>query len=90
MQFDACTRHDDSAIEMIGRKYAEAGYTMPQVVFWNLNAADNVPVKMHQSGTALVSGFSPAIVKTILAADLEQFTPQAMMLKAIMDPKYDI
>ena len=90
MQFDACTRHDDSAIEMIGRKYAEAGYTMPQVVFWNLNAADNVPGKMHQSGTALVSGFSPAIVKTILAADLEQFTPQAMMLKAIMDPKYDI
>jgi hypothetical protein len=90
MQFDACTRHDDSAIEMIGRKYAEAGYTMPQVVFWNLNAADNVPVKMDQSGTALVSGFSPAIVKTLLSGDVEQFTPQAMMLKTIMNPKYDI
>ena len=90
MQFDACTRHDDSAIEMIGRKYAEAGYTMPQVVFWNLNAADNVPVKMNQSGTALVSGFSPAIVKSILSADVEQFTPQAMMLKTIMNEKYDI
>lgn len=90
MQFDACTRHDDSAIEMIGRKYAEAGYTMPQVVFWNLNAADNVPVKMDQSGTALVSGFSPAIVKTLLSGDVEQFTPQAMMLKTILNPKYDI
>ena len=90
MQFDACTRHDDSAIEMIGRKYAEAGYTMPQVVFWNLNAADNVPVKMNQSGVALVSGFSPAIVKTLLSGDVEQFTPQAMMLKAIMNSKYDI
>ena len=90
MQFDACTRHDDSAIEMIGRKYAEAGYAMPQVVFWNLNAADNVPVKMDQSGTALVSGFSPAIVKTLLSGDVEQFTPQAMMLKTIMNPKYDI
>ena len=90
MQFDACTRHDDSAIEMIGRKYAEAGYTMPQVVFWNLNAADNVPVKMDQSGTALVSGFSPAIVKTLLQGDVEQFTPQAMMLKTIMNPKYDL
>ena len=90
MQFDACTRHDDSAIEMIGRKYAGYGYTMPQVVFWNLNAADNVPVKMDQSGTALVSGFSPAIVKTLLQGDVEQFTPQAMMLKTIMNPKYDL
>ena len=90
MQFDACTRHDDSAIEMIDRKYAEHGYTMPQVVFWNLNAADNVPVKMDQSGTTLVSGFSPAIVKTLLSGDVEQFTPQAMMLRAIMNPKYDV
>lgn len=90
MQFDQCAKHDDSALEMIGRKYAEAGYTMPQVVFWNLNAADNVPVKMDQSGTALVSGFSPAIVKSILSADVEQFTPEAMMLKTIMNPKYDV
>lgn len=90
MQFDACIRHDDSAIEMIERKYAEAGYAMPKIVFWNLNAADNVPVKMNQSGTALVSGFSPSIVKSILSADLENFTPESIMLKAIMDPKYDI
>jgi hypothetical protein len=63
---------------------------MPRIVFWNLNAADNVPVKFDKSGTALVSGFSPAIVKSVLSADLEEFSPETIMLKTIMDHKYDL
>ena len=89
MQFDQCTRYDDSAMEMIARKYAEAGYNVPNIVFWNLNAADNVPVKFNEKGVALVSGFSPSIVKGILAADLDNFTPEAIMLKTIMSERYD-
>jgi len=67
MQFDQCARYDDSAMEMIVRKYEAAGYTAPKVVFWNLNAGDNVPVKSDKSGAALVSGFSPAIMASLLA-----------------------
>lgn len=90
MQFNACTRFDDSAMEMIERKYTKAGYTVPQIVFWNLNANDNVPVKADKSGAALVSGFSPIIVKAILAADMNEFTPRGIMLRAIMNPRYAI
>ena len=72
------------------RLYAEAGYTAPQVVFWNLNAADNVPVKFDERGVALVSGFSPTIVKAVLAGDLKEFTPEGIMLKAIMVERYDL
>jgi len=91
MQFDACVTHDDSAIQMIARKYQEAGYEIPKVVFWNLNAAyGNSPVKFDKSGTALVSGFSPAIVKPLLSADLDGFTPEAVMLKTIMDDRYKV
>lgn len=90
MQFDACIRHNDSAMEMIERKYATAGYTVPQVVFWNLNSADNVPVKADKSGAALVSGFSPSIMKSLLAANLEEFTPQGIMIETIMNPRYDL
>ena len=88
MQFNACARHDDSAMEMIARKYETAGYKVPQIVFWNLNAADNVPVKADTSGAALVSGFSPAIVKSVLSTDMDQFTPQGIMLKAVMIDRY--
>jgi hypothetical protein len=88
MQFNQCVRQDDSAMEMIERKYAEAGYYVPQVVFWNLNSSDNVPVKADKSGAALVSGFSPAIMKALLAADMSEFTPEGIMLKTVMSDRY--
>jgi glyoxylate utilization-related uncharacterized protein len=90
MQFDYCVRHDDSAIEMIERNFTDAGYKVPKIVFWNLNAADNAPVKFDKNDTALVSGFSPAIMKAVLSADIENFTPEAIMLQTIMNPRYDI
>lgn len=90
MQFNCCTHYDDSAIQMIERKYAAAGYTAPQVVFWNINSADNVPVKSDKSGAALVSGFSPAIVKALLAADMSDFTPEGIMLKTVMVDRYAV
>jgi hypothetical protein len=91
MQFDQCMTHDDSAIQMIKRKYEEAGYTMPQVVFWNLNASyGNAPVKFDKGGTALVSGFSPAIVKPLLSGDIDNFTPVSIMLKTIMQDRYKV
>lgn len=89
MQFDACARFDDSAFEMISRKYEEAGYVLPRLVFWNLNSYENTPVKFNQQGTALVSGFSPAIAKAVLANDLEDFTPENVMLKTIMAERYN-
>jgi hypothetical protein len=88
MQFNQCTRFDDSAMQMIRRKYKDAGYETPQVVFWNLNAADNVPVKFDEKGVALVSGFSPSIMKSVLAADMEGFTPEGIMKKAVMSDRY--
>lgn len=90
MQFNQCVRHDDSALEMIARKFENAGYQMPKVVFWNLNAQDNVPVKFDTSDTALVSGFSPSIVKPLLAGNMEDFTPESIMLKTIMQDRYAV
>ena len=90
MQFDVCVKHDDSAMQMIERKYKAAGYELPKVVFWNLNAHDNAPVKFDKSGTALVSGFSPAIAKSILSGDADNFTPEAIMLKTVMVDRYAV
>jgi hypothetical protein len=90
MQFDQCVRYDDSAMEMIERRYAQAGYTVPHIVFWNLSSHDNVPVTAHKSGAALVSGFSPSIMSALLSADVSQFTPEGIMLETLMVPRYDI
>lgn len=86
MQFDRCTKHDDSAMAMIERKYEAAGYVMPKIVFWNLNSHGNVPVEFNRKGVALISGFSPAIMKSVLAAN--EFTPRNIMLDTINAPRY--
>ena len=90
MQFDQCARFDDSAMQMIARKFEAAGYELPKIVFWNLNSHDNVPVKYDARGVALVSGFSPAIMTAVLGGDADKFTPEAMMLKAVMIDRYAI
>lgn len=90
MQFNQAVRRNDTAMQMIERKFRDAGYEVPQVVFWNLNAHDNVPVSHDKSGAALISGFSPAILKSVLATDYDKFTPENVMLETIMNPRYDI
>lgn len=92
MQFDRCTRFDDSAQEMIKRKYAEAGYAVPKIVFWNLSpyGKDSTPVRFDDKGVCHVSGFSPAIMKSVLSVeDLEDFTPFSVMVKTLMNERYD-
>ncbi len=90
MQFNNCARYDDSAMQMIKRKFTEAGYKMPNIVFWNLTArAENTPVKTNDKNVSLVSGFSPAIMATVLGADPEEFSPWVMMMKVIMNERYD-
>jgi len=92
MQFDSSDRHfDENAQQMIARKYSEAGYEMPKIVFWNLNGAyNNTPVRFDDRGVCHVSGFSPAIMKSILSNDLEEFTPYNVMLETLMKERYDI
>ena len=91
MQFDACARFDDNAKQMIARKYEAAGYPMPRIIFWNLNAGyESTPVHFDDRGICHVSGFSPAIMKSVLANDLEEFTPVSVMLKTIMNDRYAV
>jgi len=89
MEFNRCTKHDDSAMQMIVRKYEAAGYEVPNIIFWNLAArSGNVPVKYDKKGTALISGFSPAIMTSVLAA--KSITPIDVMLETLNRPRYAI
>ena len=88
MQFDQCVSFDDSAYEMICRKYQAAGYSVPNIVFWNLRSTDSVPVKFDQSGTALISGFSPAVMKAVLSGDA--MTPEGIVRATVDIPRYSV
>ena len=89
MQFDHCAQYDDSAIEMIRKKYAASGYTLPNIIFWQLNAkGGNSPVTINDKGTALISGFSPAIMTSVLKA--ENVDPVSIMLTTVNNERYSV
>ncbi|KAF2169611.1 hypothetical protein M409DRAFT_64689 [Zasmidium cellare ATCC 36951] len=72
MQFDGCGggQRWTTSFERIQKKYKDAGYEMPQIVFWNLAGGRNgtapKPVTATEEGTALVSGYSQGQLKMFL------------------------
>ena len=93
MQFDQCGNY--SANKLIEKRYKDAGYEVPRIVFWNLaQRSDNgVPVKFNKEGVALVSGFSPSILNSLLSGsveEIEKFTPEYIMMETIMIDRYNV
>jgi Domain of unknown function (DUF2828) len=77
-----------TSLEMLRQQYAAAGYEMPKVVYWNLNARlGNNPVTTRDDGTMLVGGFSPSLFKTILSGKVNN--PEQAMLDTVMIDRYD-
>lgn len=102
MEFDAFRGWDNpDAQKMMERLYGEANaklkaagsdvvYSLPKTVWWKINARqDNSPVQFAKNGSALVSGFSPALMKSLLSGGLSEFTPYNVMMKTISDQRYD-
>lgn len=88
MQFDACGGGGTN-FDVVKAKYKSAGYDMPQIVFWNVHGRiDDSPVKFNDKGVCLVSGFSPAIMKSVLNANTDTFTPLNIMKLTIDDERY--
>jgi hypothetical protein len=76
-----------TAQQLIEQMYADAGYKVPQIVYWNIQSRNGgVPVAFDAKGTALVSGFSPAIMTSLLGGDIE--SPQQIMDKTILSERY--
>ncbi len=61
MQFNSCcTCTSKTMLQRMKAEYATAGYKLPTVVFWNVNASDNQPATIADENTTLISGCSPS------------------------------
>lgn len=92
MEFDIAVSEDnwnDTAQEVIEKLYNRAGYKIPKIIYWNLDSkSSNFPVSFNQNGTALISGFSPTILKTILSG--KDITPYNVMIETINSDRYSV
>lgn len=57
----------ETLMEGIARKWATAGYKMPHLIFWNVNARQNNIPMLGNGPISFVSGFSPSIFETIIS-----------------------
>ncbi|KAG8736440.1 hypothetical protein FRC12_017596 [Ceratobasidium sp. 428] len=111
MQFDASlvgqsTRHWETTHDRIVNAYREAGYEMPEIVYWNLQGGTTKPVLQDTPGTALLTGFSANMVKLFMEGEdagnealeigldgkvrREKKTPLEWMQKALCKTCYDM
>jgi len=97
MQFDRATgkvwsgesQWTPTSQQMVEKMYEESGYKLPKIIYWNLNASmSNFPVEFDKMGTALISGFSPSILKSVLGGD--EMTPESIMMKTIDTERYNV
>ncbi|CAA0842191.1 Uncharacterised conserved protein UCP015417-vWA [Striga hermonthica] len=91
MEFDQASLNPwETDYQAIVRKFGEKGYgdCVPEIVFWNLRDSRATPVPAHQSGVALVSGFSQNLMQVFMKEG-GVISPLAAMELAISGEEYD-
>lgn len=77
--------HVDELREM----YEQAGYRMPQVIYWNVNSRDNhFQTRSDVPGTMLASGSSPRVFESVMTMQDYQATPYDAMLEVLNGERY--
>ncbi|KAF9453719.1 hypothetical protein P691DRAFT_799651 [Macrolepiota fuliginosa MF-IS2] len=73
MQFDAASRESstwETNHDLVEKAYKEAGYDVPEIVYWNLAGHDTtavtVEVGAEKAGVAMMSGFSASMMKVFM------------------------
>lgn len=91
MEFDYCA--DDASLtnfEYAKKMFDEAGYTLPEVVFWNVASRNSQqPVTKNEQGVLLVSGCTPRLFETIAGNNLDEVTPYTFMLEVLEGERYE-
>lgn len=87
MEFNACVRNASvSNFASAKRRFAEHGYRLPQIVFWNVASRNsNQPVTRNEQGVALVSGCTPRLFSMVASGDL---SPYSVMMDIIESERY--
>lgn len=76
----------DTLLEGIAKKWAAAGYRMPHLIFWNVDARQNNIPMLGNGPISYVSGFSPSIFQTIMTGK----TGYDLMMEKLDSERYAV
>ena len=91
MEFNMCATSNSGRVnatlfDTIANKYAQYGYKLPRLVFWNLaSRTGTIPVKQNDMGVSLVSGFSVNILNMVMNGEID---PYKNLIKTLNSERY--
>lgn len=87
MEINECGDRDWTFYDQVRSEYAEAGYQIPNVIFWNVESRHDIfHADSTRAGVQLVSGQSATTFKQLVGC--VGMTPVEMMLKVINSERY--
>jgi Domain of unknown function (DUF2828) len=87
MEFNNTAIKGITNFQAIKEQYKNAGYSVPNLVFWNVaSRQDNLPAKADEKGVLLVSGASPSVFDSLLSG--KTVTPIDQMVKTLNSERY--
>lgn len=91
MEFDYCA--DDANLtnfEYAKKLFEDAGYKLPEVVFWNVSSRNRQqPVTKNEQGVLLVSGCTPRLFSMIADGSISDMAPYEFMMEVLMSERYE-
>lgn len=87
MEFDSCAQNADATHFAAARQlFAQHGYRLPRVVFWNVESRGRQqPVTQNEQGAVLVSGCTP---RTFAMLQSGALSPLAYMMRVLSSERY--
>lgn len=89
MEFDGGWLYNSNGFDMsaLEKKYAEAGYQLPQIIFWNVSDSSNGFLgTAHIPNLTLMAGFSSHNLNQIISGEVT--TPYVAMVKILNTARY--
>lgn len=89
MQFDGVRfNFTQPLFESIAADYAQYGYKMGRLIFWNVDEYHRnvVPIQQNELGVVLMSGYSQNLVKMVMSGETD---PYECLVKQLNDKRYD-
>lgn len=87
MEFNRCVRNAElTNFENARKEYAEYGYQLPEIVFWNVASRNRQqPVTRNEQGVVLISGVTPRIFSMVAGGN---FSPYTFMMEILSSERY--
>lgn len=89
MQFNQSSRSADGALATARTIVRQAGFEMPQIVYWNVNSSACTHAEANENGVALINGFSTNALNSVIGLDeWKDVSPIDVMLETLSNDRY--